>query len=214
MPRWFSMRQTLITAVNLAIEALRAVTTSEWCAARSCFLCRANHGCYQHHNSKIHNPSTINCPFCSKACNTATGLVHHLERGACPNAPLDRIKMYEAVRQRDPDGILAKKLLTWESTPTTYEATDLAWDSAVGAWMCYFCQRPFAQRQHLNQHLSSPVHQQSLYHCMNSGCRKEFKTLAAVIHHLESESCGYMRFQTVQKYVSNVVTPGRRITYN
>lgn len=178
----------------------------------SLFLLNQANQSRQHLNSKIHNPSSLTCPFCSKACNTATGLVHHIERGACPKAPLDRIKLYEAVRQRDPDGILSKKLLIWEGASTTYEATDSAWSAADKAWLCYFCSRKFAKRLDLNQHVSSPVHQQNLYHCLNRACSKEFTTLAGVIHHLESESCGYMRFRNVQKYVGNVVAPGKRIT--
>ncbi|KAH6958203.1 hypothetical protein DER45DRAFT_602958 [Fusarium avenaceum] len=62
------------------------------------------------------------------------------------------------------------------------------------------------------QHLESPRHQQSLYHCFNGPCRKEFKTLAALINHLESESCRIMRFQQVQTTISTIVDARKMIS--
>lgn len=63
----------------------------------------------------------------------------------------------------------------------------------------------------LKKHLESPRHQQSLYHCMKRSCGKEFKTLAALINHLESESCKMMRFQRMQKSITAVVDPHKMI---
>ncbi|KAI8710587.1 Zinc finger, double-stranded RNA binding protein [Fusarium sp. LHS14.1] len=164
----------------------------------------------QHLHSKVHRNSTVLCPFCKETHGTATGLVHHLESGSCTKAPLDRDKLYEAVRRRDPNGIISKKLLTWSVT-VSYEATDKAWNYHVGAYECYLCHRPFSKLGSLNQHLNSPIHQQKLYHCPGSHCRKEFTTLAAVINHLESESCGHMRFEAVQKNIKRIVDPRRMI---
>ncbi|KAF7559528.1 hypothetical protein G7046_g4627 [Stylonectria norvegica] len=151
----------------------------------------------QHLKSRIHRPDNgPQCPFCNVTSGTATGLIHHLERGACPNAPLDRDKLYQAVRQRDPNGILAKKLIGWTGS-TSYEATERAWNSRCNAFECYLCHRLFQSLVGLNQHLSSPIHQQALYHCPSRSCGKDFSTLAALVNHLESESCGYMRFQAI-----------------
>lgn len=141
---------------------------------------------------------------------TATGLVHHLDRGSCSKAPLNRDKLYEAVRRRDPNSVISKKLLTWSGT-TSYEATERTWNCFVEAYECYLCHRLFGKLASLNQHLSSPIHQQKLYHCPNSRCGREFTTLAAVINHLESESCEYMRFEAVQKNVDRIVDPRRMI---
>lgn len=57
----------------------------------------------------------------------------------------------------------------------------------------------------LDQHLNSPIHKQNLYHCPNQKCGKEFVSLAALFNHLESEGCGYMRFEKVNKRVGDVV---------
>jgi len=123
---------------------------------------------------------------------------------------MNRDKLYEAVRRRDPNGIISKKLLTWPGS-TSYEATERAWNYRVGAYECYLCHRLFRQLAHLNHHLNSPAHQEKLYHCPNSPCKREFTTLAAVMNHLESQSCGYMRFEAVQKYVKRIVDPSRMI---
>ncbi|KAF9869302.1 hypothetical protein CkaCkLH20_13219 [Colletotrichum karsti] len=166
----------------------------------------------QHLNSSIHRTSTIMCPFCKKTCATATGLIHHLEHGSCPNAPLNREKLYEAVRSRDPNGVLSKKLLEWNGT-LTFTATEKTWNPKHRAYECYLCHRHFNKLEYLNQHLNSPAHKQNLYHCPNRRCGKEFTTLAAVINHLESESCNYMRFNAVQQHVEQVVDPRRMIAF-
>ena len=161
-------------------------------------------------NSWRHRPTGVRCPFCTSTWGTATGLVHHLERGCCPSAPLDRDKLYIVIRQHDPQGRISKRLLQWEGT-RTYEATAKAWNPDAQAYECYLCHKWYNTLVVLNKHLSSPRHQQAFYHCPNLSCRKEFKTLAAMINHLESESCSYMRFRVVQSRVQEVINPGRAI---
>lgn len=51
--------------------------------------------------------------------------------------------------------------------------------------------------------------QQNLYHCPNTRCRREFKLLAGLIQHLESECCGAMRFNRVQSGVESLIAGGR-----
>ncbi|TQV97072.1 hypothetical protein V2A60_000283 [Cordyceps javanica] len=83
----------------------------------------------KHLRSKIHRTSSVRCFFCKAELGTATGLVHHLESGCCPRAPLSRDTLYEAVRRRDPDGVISKKLLTWTGS-ASYKATEKTWSSA------------------------------------------------------------------------------------
>ncbi|EED21400.1 zinc finger protein, putative [Talaromyces stipitatus ATCC 10500] len=163
-----------------------------------------------HLNSKIHRGSQIPCPFCKVNYTSASGLTHHLERGACQNAPfLNREKILQIVRRQDPNGIITKKQIEWYKEQTTvYEVTSQAYNGS--AWECYLCHREFNARQHLTQHLNSPVHKQQVYHCPNFKCPKEFVTLAALFNHLESETCAYMKFQSVQKHVHDIVT-GRKM---
>ena len=52
-----------------------------------------------------------------------------------------------------------------------------------------------------------------LYHCPNNRCASEFKTLAAIINHLESETCGAMRFETVQRRIGDIVSGDRLLQF-
>lgn len=140
-------------------------------------------------------------------------MTHHLESGSCRNAPsLNRDSIYKFVRSKDPSGLVSKKLIGWEgSSQNTYSCTDRAWNGRM--WECYLCHRGFGTMHGLNQHLNSPAHQQNLYHCPNRSCRQDFKTLAAIINHLESEKCGAMRFEQVQRNIHGMVNGNRLIGY-
>ncbi len=41
--------------------------------------------------------------------------------------------------------------------------------------------------------------QRVLYHCPNWRCRRDFVNLGGVVEHLERETCGYLRFERVEK---------------
>ncbi len=65
--------------------------------------------------------------------------------------------------------------------------------------------------------MNTPAHlfidQQALYHCPNGDCRREFKSLAAIINHFESENCGFMRFEKVQRRFKDLVSGDRLLTF-
>ncbi|KAK1752702.1 hypothetical protein QBC47DRAFT_389129 [Echria macrotheca] len=165
-----------------------------------------------HRQSRVHQGQSMKCPFCLNGFVTATGLAHHLESGGCPNGPyLDRAKVWAIVRAKDPNGIISKNLLEYPTT-NKYEASGRTWNGY--GYECYFCSREFKQLHGLNQHLNSPVHQQALYHCPNRGCGTDFRALASVINHLESETCGFMRFRAVQNKFGQIISSNRRLTFN
>lgn len=111
----------------------------------------------QHLRSAAHLGSSITCPFCKRGFTTATGLVHHIESSACPRARnLDRDAVYRIVRQKDPSGVISKKLIGWTGSDS-FEATARAWNPYEGAYECYLCPRTFGQLSSLNQHLQSPA---------------------------------------------------------
>lgn len=157
-----------------------------------------------HLNSSIHRGSTISCPFCRRNFVTASGVSHHLERNSCPNATgVNRATIYRAIRERDPHSVITKGQLEWHDwTP------NMAWNGSD--YECYICHRKFRSMQSLKQHLHSPAHQQELYHCPSRQCQKEFKTLASMFNHLESESCGFIRFEAVGEKVNGFLT-GQRV---
>ena len=86
---------------------------------------------------------------------------------------------------------------------------DDAWNGS--GFECYFCHRNFSTARGLEQHVKSPVHMQQIYHCPNRNCAKDFKTLASLFNHLESESCGFIKFSGVQRNVDNILTGRQRL---
>ncbi|RMZ79155.1 hypothetical protein DV738_g3532, partial [Chaetothyriales sp. CBS 135597] len=110
-----------------------------------------------HMNSNAHRPATLLCPLCKNSSYaTATGLAHHLERGACPRAPnLNRDELFKIVRRCDPNSIISKNLLEWHGSPT-YEATSRSWNARLQAYQCYLCNRLFKDLNALTQHINSP----------------------------------------------------------
>lgn len=111
----------------------------------------------QHLRSAAHLGGSISCPFCKRGFTTATGLVHHIESSACPQARgLNRDAVYRIVRQKDPAGVISKNLIGWKGSDD-FEATDRTWNSSLGAYECYFCSRAFSRLASLNQHLQSPA---------------------------------------------------------
>ncbi|KAH8807236.1 hypothetical protein F5884DRAFT_899669 [Xylogone sp. PMI_703] len=166
-----------------------------------------------HLNSRIHRGQKVQCPLCKACFATATGLTHHVETGSCPNAAgLTRDTLYKFMRSKDPGGVITKNLIGWHGS-TKYEANDRSYNWRRQGYECYLCHGLFGKLQGLNQHLNSPIHQESLYHCPNRGCRKDFKTLAGIINHLESESCGCTRFENVQNSIQGVISGNRLLAF-
>ncbi|KAF1999664.1 hypothetical protein P154DRAFT_436713 [Amniculicola lignicola CBS 123094] len=167
----------------------------------------------QHMNSSIHRGANIACPFCKRGFATATGVTHHLETGSCPNAPsLNRETIYNEIRKRDPNHVITKKLLTYPGPgSSTVEVTNRCWNGFN--YECYLCDKEFATLQAVNQHVNSPAHKQKVYHCPGRGCAKEFMSLASLFNHLESESCGAVKFESVQRNVGSFLTGRRTIGF-
>ncbi|EKG11141.1 Zinc finger C2H2-type protein [Macrophomina phaseolina MS6] len=167
----------------------------------------------QHLNSRTHRGATVECPFCGTCFTTASGVSHHLESSACPKARnLDRASIHRAIRQRDPNGVITERLLEWhENDRRTQWDPESAWTGR--GYQCYLCSKLFNKARSLRQHIDSPAHQAPLYHCPNKNGRcggKQFPTLAALFNHLESESCGFVKFNSVQNNVQGFLTGGRQ----
>jgi len=169
----------------------------------------------QHLKSRAHLGATIACPFCKTGFVTASGLSHHLEGGSCPKAQsLDRQKIWQLVRKRDPSGFITKNLLEFPGYTLSQEWNPRSAWNGYG-YECYLCHRAFEESGSLTQHLKSPTHQQNVYHCPNRIlCGKEFVSLAALFNHLESESCKFIKFESVQKGVHSVMSGNRLISFN
>lgn len=124
----------------------------------------------------------------------------HLESGRCTKSGLDRQKLNTMIQQMDRRNVITKPMLTMANYDPP-QATQRTWNGR--AYECYFCDKEFSQLHGLNNHLKSPAHEQPLYHCPNPGCHKPYKVLSGLVQHLESESCGAIKFVNVQKQARN-----------
>lgn len=118
------------------------------------------------------------------------------------------------VRERDPHGVITMKQIGWRDEPAiSYSATNAAFNGEK--WECYLCHKKFNSVKALNSHLNSPTHKKKVYQCPNAraGCQKQFVSLAAFAAHLESEACGYTRFEQVQEQVTQIFDRGRMIGF-
>jgi hypothetical protein len=167
----------------------------------------------KHLNSRIHRGTDISCPFCKRGFATATGVTHHLETGSCPEArSLNRDTILTEIRRRDPTHMITKKLITYHES-STITATSASYNRGSGLYECYICHKGFRELQSLNKHVNSPVHKDKAYHCPGRGCGKEFSALAPLFNHLESEACGAVRFDAVQKNVGGFLSGNRMIAF-
>ncbi|KAK9365619.1 hypothetical protein V1509DRAFT_632564 [Lipomyces kononenkoae] len=155
----------------------------------------------QHLHSKAHNGNSIQCPFCKRSFTTASGVTIHLESGTCTSG-LNRTKINAIVQQLDRNHVITRPMLTMPGYDNVEPiATELAWNGY--GYQCYICTKAFQYLYALNNHLKSPVHQQDMYRCPKSSCGRTYKVLSGLVQHVESESCGIMRFMHVQQQARN-----------
>lgn len=155
----------------------------------------------QHLSSRTHQGTTVECPFCDYYFTTASGLAHHIESSACPESTYDRLSLCRDVRKRDPGRQITEHL--WGRDPEGITEQDLAATWNGDGYECSACDCVFDRAHSLLQHLGSALaHRRELYHCPKKRCAKKFPSLAALFNHLESETCGFARFDNVQKNAS------------
>lgn len=152
----------------------------------------------QHLNSSIHREENNFCPFCDMGYSTPSGVCAHLESGSCYNAPtLNRMEVHLKIEHADPYSLITDRHVT---VPGEVERPE-GWTRMYrdgNYFECPLCEKLFRTAQSLIQHLNSPAHRQRLYHCPNKDeCPKKFNSLAGLCAHLESGSCGFMRFEHV-----------------
>jgi len=164
-------------------------------------------------HSRVHMGNSIQCPFCKEGFTTASGVTIHLESGRCTTSGLDRAKINDMVRRLDRNNVITRPLLTMPGYDSVEMiATERAWNGY--SYECYLCTREFQTLHALNNHIKSPVHEQAIYRCPKASCGRQYKLLSGLIQHVESESCGVMRFNQVQQQARNGIQNmvGRMIT--
>ncbi|PKY06020.1 hypothetical protein P168DRAFT_296299 [Aspergillus campestris IBT 28561] len=143
-----------------------------------------------HLNSRIHRGSSLACPFCNNGYTTASGVAHHLETGSCSRAPkMNRETIHRMIRERDQNGFFTVQQLEWhESDSSEFSASSYAFNG--DDWECYLCHRGF-----------------------RALCIKDFTSLAGLFNHLESETCGFTRFERVQQQVHGIFRGGNLLAF-
>lgn len=142
----------------------------------------------------------------------------HLDQGNCVSG-MNRAKVNELVVRYDRNNIITNpsRLIggpagtSYAPAVTTYKANQRSWNG--DAYECYLCNREFSRLEDLNRHLNSPRHQEKIYRCPRSDCRKEFTTLSGIMQHVESQSCDAYRFRAVQDVWKGLNSNLRSIAY-
>jgi Zinc-finger of C2H2 type len=157
--------------------------------------------------------TSIQCPFCKEGFTTASGVAVHLESGRCTTSGLNRTKINDMVRRLDRNNVITRPMLTMPGyDKVEMIATERAWNGEH--YECYLCSRIFQTLPALNSHIRSPAHDQAIYRCPKASCARQYKLLSGLVQHVESESCGVMRFSQVQQQARNGIQNmvGRMIT--
>ena len=156
--------------------------------------------------------AAIACPWCKNTYTTASGLTIHLESGSCSSG-LNRQRIKGIVQQLDRNNVITRPMITMPGYDNVQTIATARSFNGSG-YECYLCRREFSTLNGLNNHLRSPVHEQNFYRCPGRGCGREYKVLSGLVQHVESESCGLMRFASVQSQAKNGIQNmvGRMIT--
>ncbi|GJE96977.1 hypothetical protein PsYK624_131870 [Phanerochaete sordida] len=172
------------------------------------------------HHARTHLPKDLLCPArkCRRAFALPADLVHHMESGACRkgvtrHAVNAAVVAYDRARVitdgarliAGPDGALVLP-----PAPAAEWATADAWNGA--AFECCVCHRTFATLPRLDQHLASPAHADEIYRCpvTYGGCAAQFRTLSALVQHVEIAACGVARFKQEVHGVMDSITRDMR----
>ena len=110
----------------------------------------------------------------------------HLESGNCKVnlCDLDRYAVQCYQHKKYVMREYVNYLKTTDRTQCRYEGH---WDSYEQVWECDGCEKTFADKVAMLQHLRSAVHDPWLYKCPT--CEVPFRLLSALVQHVESDHC-------------------------
>ncbi|KAI0310332.1 hypothetical protein OF83DRAFT_1178661 [Amylostereum chailletii] len=138
----------------------------------------------------------------------AAAIAHHVENGACPNAPVSRHQVTHAVHALNISPTISIRghlhygdPAPYVSNVIEYAATEQAWNGSAYE-LCYLCQRTFWRLRSLNEHLRSPAHDHEEFQCPQTSCGRTFTVVSALVQHIESEACGVARFEEVARHAT------------
>lgn len=202
-------RKTFQSQANLNAVSLPFLPLSAWLIpSRS-----------QHLNSSKHKPAIVPCPMlrCTKKLISTTALILHFESDSCISGMTSSDLDYYVLAWDKNHFITQKRIGPASCTPpTTYTATNQAWNPSTGVFECPMCPRDFKNLASLNQHLASPVHTSlgdNMYHCPNGDCGKGTRTFGALSQHIADGTCGAGNLREVEQAMDALVGGMRSIAF-
>ncbi|KAF8131570.1 hypothetical protein EV363DRAFT_1330402 [Boletus edulis] len=160
-----------------------------------------------HLNSSVHRPRNVPCAFqhhgCAQLFINKSSMISHLENGGCPSgATRKMINRWVQLNDRNNTVTVPRRLLT-NGDDIEYIATERSWNGY--AYECVLCHSTFGALADLNRHLASPRHQERMYRCPLQTCLMRFNTLSGLCQHVESESCGILKFRAVREGMDDLL---------
>ncbi|KAI0087481.1 hypothetical protein BDY19DRAFT_953961 [Irpex rosettiformis] len=189
-----------------------------------CELCRRSFRSQNNLNmhlttSPVHNARNYVCPGrdCGRSFVKYADLAAHLESATCPGG-FTRRNLNAMVIGADTNNVITNpaRLIGYgqeTSQVVNTWATGNAWNGHN--FECVLCHREFRLLSALNAHLNSPAHEQNIYRCPTqfNGCAGEYRTLSALLSHIERSECGVARFRSrLTIALDNVASGVRRLT--
>ncbi|KAN0100149.1 hypothetical protein V8E55_000133 [Tylopilus felleus] len=150
---------------------------------------------------QLQRAKNVPCAFqyrgCTQSFVSKSAMILHLEAGSCPSGANRRmIDRWVRVNDRDNVVTVPRRLLTYGDDDIECVATQRSWNGS--AYECVLCHSGFRTLDDLNRHLASPRHKEKTYRCPLTTCLAKFSTLSGLCQHVESESCGVLRFRAVR----------------
>lgn len=170
--------------------------------------------------SPAHNSRYNVCPGrnCGRSFMRYADLAAHLESGTCPGG-FNRQNLNRMVIRADTSNIVTNpaRLIGYreDSQVMNTWATPNSWNGY--GYECALCHKEFRILSALNAHLNSPAHEARIYRCPTqyNGCAGEYRTLSALLSHIERSECGVARFRRpLTLALDNAMSGARRLTFN
>ncbi|KAI5846560.1 hypothetical protein DFP73DRAFT_546263 [Morchella snyderi] len=146
------------------------------------------------HNPLIEELKCITGSECKKIFTSPSGVLHHLECGACKSG-IDRRKLDQLIKEKDTECIITFDVGPDEEIQNNDDVDEIA----EGEQKCPKCSaarnRTFKTAYALQQHMKSAAHAPLSYHCPvtlavgRKGVLKSFTTFSGMTQHLESGAC-------------------------
>ncbi|MCJ1250787.1 hypothetical protein MMC30_008015 [Trapelia coarctata] len=135
----------------------------------------------------VHLPRDKQCFGCTRMFESYSAMLIHLEAGNCKTTMANLDFDAQECFQHKKYIVEGYKEMLRTQTRDSYRV-GLGWNAYSRLWECGGCNKDFSDKAAGLAHSSSPIHDPKPYKC--PGCGTLFKTLSALVQHVESDHCG------------------------